>query len=175
MIATDPTTPPGSAIQSPPCATDANEDDPMSNSWLSALDAADNGHHASSPEPQAAPKDTGTSFLTFYYCVHCGEGPYHISRSPYCPDCFPLSDTSQYNSHDHDSTGKPNTFHELIDPKYKTPYRQPYGQRRYCSPLVYLWVCCACGSHNSYKIDQGCAECCNHWRCSHCILYDTNS
>jgi hypothetical protein len=147
----------------------------MSNSWPSVLGTANDDHHASSPEPQAAPKDTSTLLLKSYYCVHCGEGPYHISRSPYCPDCFPYSNKSQYQSYDCNSTGKSSTIHELIDPKYSAPYRQPYGYRRYRPPLIYLWVCCACGSHNSYKTDQGCAVCCNHWRCSHCILYDTNS
>ncbi|KAH8641828.1 hypothetical protein IG631_04769 [Alternaria alternata] len=138
LQATEPTTPPGFAIQSPPSATDVNEDDLMSNSWSSVLGTANDDHHASSPEPQAAPKDTSTSFLKSYYCVHCGEGPYHISRSPYCPECFPYSNESQYQSYDCNSTGKSSTIHELIDPKYSTPYRQPYGYRRYRPPLIYL-------------------------------------
>ncbi|EMD95221.1 hypothetical protein COCHEDRAFT_1019998 [Bipolaris maydis C5] len=42
-------------------------------------------------------------------------------------------------------------------------------------PKILRWICCRCGGDNSYKTDQGCATCCNHWRDDNCTLYDANA
>ncbi|CAG5156682.1 uncharacterized protein ALTATR162_LOCUS4479 [Alternaria atra] len=39
-------------------------------------------------------------------------------------------------------------------------------------PPVYRWQCCGCGSDNSYKTDQGCPSCWNHWRGHCCYVYN---
>jgi hypothetical protein len=59
-------------------------------------------------------------------------------------------------------------------PAGNTPYSAPYSQRPE-RPPVYRWQCCKCGGDNSYKTDQGCANCCNHWRSSCCYVYDANA
>jgi len=56
-------------------------------------------------------------------------------------------------------------------PTGNIPYTAPYSQRPE-RPPVYRWQCCACGSDNSYSMDQGCATCCNHWRNTCCHVYD---
>ena len=135
------------------------------------------------------------------FCCQCGDGPHNIAVAVACTGCghrlcvscrptteywahgnvaalptqqltsyasgYSIHDTNSCNGHSHQTAPTSNaSFSEDSNSLYSAPYQHPQYPPNLC------WLCCKCGSANSVKIDQGCANCCNHWQGSCCVVYE---
>jgi hypothetical protein len=103
---------------------------------------------------------------------HHHELAYNAPRSPCSNSTVALANTFQVSAY----TG-PNTYHAatiLNGSTFPDANNTTYGQPPERKP-VWRWICCNCGFDNSYKTDQGCVNCHNHWRDDKCTVYNANA
>jgi len=142
---------------------------------------------------------SSTSMSGYYYCCHCGDGPHNTTYNPTCPNCFRSQSNAYqainpgyyaYAPDTHGATSYANTdIHTMGAPyssdassatAYLAGNNAPFGNV-YSGPHNHgpkqppkqEWQCCQCaGVGGSVALDEGCATCAKHWRCSRCKVYN---
>ncbi|EMD60366.1 hypothetical protein COCSADRAFT_202643 [Bipolaris sorokiniana ND90Pr] len=114
-----------------------------------------------------------------WYCCQCGDGA-NTSMMSSCPiyGCgHRRCGCCQYSYNNNNYAHSPSQQHAapLSKGSSSSNLSSSYYTQRPERPKIWRWICCRCGGDNSYKIDQGCATCCNHWRDDKCTLYDASA